>query len=67
MPARYTEPVHVLVDKELLKQLRREAEARGLGISALVRWALLRFFDNDLVRERTLVDPPVPYRNETVT
>ena len=57
----YTERIQVMIDPKLLEQLRRESTARGLGISALVRWALLTFFDDDLVRARTLVDEREKY------
>jgi len=43
---RKSEKIQVRLDPKLLERLRQEAETRGLGMSALVRWALLSFFDN---------------------
>lgn len=42
---KHSEKIQVRIDPELLERLRLEAAARGLGMSALVRWALLSFFD----------------------
>ena len=55
----YTERVQVMLDPELLEQVKREAEARGLGLSALIRWALLSFFGES--KESRLVDTREPY------
>ena len=48
-----------MLDPELLEQVKREAEARGLGLSALIRWALLSFFGES--KKSRLVDTREPY------
>ena len=53
----YTERVVALLDPELLERVRKEAEARGLGVSALVRVALIALFNGD----RKLVDAKTSY------
>lgn len=54
----HSEKIQVRIDPELLERLRREATARGLGMSALVRWALLSFFDTAPPRAATKETTP---------
>ena len=55
----HSEKIQIRIDPELLARLRREAAARGLGMSALVRWALLSFFGES--KESRLVDTRTGY------
>lgn len=41
-----TDLIQFLADPELARRIRREAERRGLSVSAYCRWAVISFLDN---------------------
>lgn len=62
---RFTERIQVMVSPELLDRLQQKATERGLGMSALVRWVMLAFLDDDLGRANPLLREMRPYMMTT--